>query len=340
MIKQILILLSIRQVTVAGSDSRDAYVLGPMPMNWMDAKHHCQKEGMVLATIHSNAEQTAAWETCKPHSCWLGLTDHITEGDWKWLDNKPYDPMATYWRIMEPNNYGGDENCAIMWGQDMLNNSKDGPWNDVNCDIGGKGTMIEVLPLCRDTGVCVPDCISPNQCNGASDGCGGTCMNECPTYSRGPALKWGAAKHWCEMLGTKLATIETLEQQGEAMEACGGVNCWIGATDMYVEGHWIWINDEKYIDPEEAYWAPGEPNNWNGAEDCACLYNDGLGILPVMKPGYWADANCGTPMYALCENTQLERPLDDYVIRATLLKGTLLKDINVDSTNEIGDEDK
>merc|ERR1719456_1043822 len=183
------------------------------------------------------------------------------------------------------------------------------------------------MPLCRDTSVCVPDCVSPNQCGGADDGCGGTCNNECPLYSKGPVMKWHAAKHYCDSLGTKLATIETLEEQGKAMQACGGVNCWIGATDEIVEGHWIWQADEKYVDAENAYWAPGEPNNWGGAEDCACLYNDGLGILPVLKPGYWADANCGTPMYALCKNSDKR---DDYQQKPKLrelTKTTLLKDL-------------
>merc|ERR1711964_83648 len=141
------------------------------------------------------------------------------------------------------------------------------------------------------------------QCDEEDDGCGGICPDECPLYTRGPPMKWNAAKNWCEERGATLATIKNKEEQHIAEQTCGGVNCWIGLTDQVVEGDWRWV-DNTPLQEEETYWNPGEPNNWQAPEDCAIIWEDGLNIMKIPEKGKWADANCGWPIYTLCRNPQ------------------------------------
>ena len=56
---------------------------------------------------------------------WAGFNDLTVENYWDWDG-----PFATYtnWGPSEPNNWNGDEDCAL------LNQWNDGTWNDANCD--------------------------------------------------------------------------------------------------------------------------------------------------------------------------------------------------------------
>lgn len=56
------------------------------------------------------------------YSCmWVGYTDRNKEGTWRFLDGKPYNAgdrsqnAASYWQRGEPNNSGGNEDCAMIW---------------------------------------------------------------------------------------------------------------------------------------------------------------------------------------------------------------------------------
>uniref|UniRef100_A0A4W5R1B7 C-type lectin domain-containing protein n=1 Tax=Hucho hucho TaxID=62062 RepID=A0A4W5R1B7_9TELE len=60
---------------------------------------------------------------------WIGLTDSVTEGTWKWVNGTPL-PTPRYWRSGEPNG-GGGENCVVVpyW------SSSQGKWCDNGCNI-------------------------------------------------------------------------------------------------------------------------------------------------------------------------------------------------------------
>ena len=56
---------------------------------------------------------------------WMGLTDQVSEGVWFWVDGSF--PSYTNWHAGEPNDAGGNEDCA------QLNRFGDDTWNDEPC---------------------------------------------------------------------------------------------------------------------------------------------------------------------------------------------------------------
>ena len=65
---------------------------------------------------------------------------------------------------------------------------------------------------------------------------------------------------------------------------------WVGANDLENEGQWTWVSDNS--NAMETIWTPGEPNDWEGAEDCA---------LTQFTSHQLNDAPCGTPAKYVCE---------------------------------------
>ena len=63
-----------------------------------------------------------------PLQYWVGITDHTQEGKWQASDGRVAQ-LSSWWRKGEPNDYGGDEDCAEL----VLASSSAGVLNDVNC---------------------------------------------------------------------------------------------------------------------------------------------------------------------------------------------------------------
>ncbi|XP_008848050.1 mannose-binding protein A-like [Nannospalax galili] len=71
-----------------------------------------------------NAEENKAIQDVAKDNAFIGITDEITEGQFKYVTGG----TLTYsnWKKDEPNNYGGGEDCAIIL--------KEGIWNDISCN--------------------------------------------------------------------------------------------------------------------------------------------------------------------------------------------------------------
>ena len=46
-------------------------------------------------------------------------------------------------------------------------------------------------------------------------------------------------------------------------------NCWIGLNDLETEGTWVWADGS---DSTYRHWAPNEPNDSGGVQDCGCTW--------------------------------------------------------------------
>ncbi|XP_078676753.1 apolipoprotein(a)-like isoform X1 [Branchiostoma floridae x Branchiostoma belcheri] len=91
---------------------------------WATARVDCQRRGGDLVSVNSDAE----WNWILGQTLgsfpqyWIGLHDQAGEGNFVWSDRSPV--TVTYWNYGEPNNSGGDEDCAEIGGT---------TWNDAPC---------------------------------------------------------------------------------------------------------------------------------------------------------------------------------------------------------------
>lgn len=106
--------------------------------SWADASTACAARGAHLATI-SSAEQNAFFVSLGAADLWLGFTDAATEGTYVWTSGQS---TYTGWGTMQPDDAGGNEDCAVL--------IPDGTWNDAPCgELRGY--------LCEDVRRRVPD---------------------------------------------------------------------------------------------------------------------------------------------------------------------------------------
>ena len=85
---------------------------------WTTARTNCSNMGGHLVTITSSGEQNflyALWP-----SGWIGLTDEVTEGTWRWVTGETY--SYTNWNSGEPNNSNNEDYVQFV---------TNGRWNDL-----------------------------------------------------------------------------------------------------------------------------------------------------------------------------------------------------------------
>ncbi|WP_257462221.1 C-type lectin domain-containing protein [Archangium lipolyticum] len=110
---------------------------------------------------------------------------------------------------------------------------------------------------------------------------------------------WDEAQTYCQLAGGySLVTINDASEESflQTQEAArGSYNWWIGFNDKGIEGAWVWANGSSSY----TNWDPGQPDNWQNAEDCAA---DRLG-----DPAYnyysdtWNDWSCNHAFSFICE---------------------------------------
>ncbi|XP_071264041.1 CD209 antigen-like protein C isoform X2 [Salvelinus alpinus] len=106
------------------------YFLSTETKTWKESREDCLERGADLVIINSDKEQTFLINLKK--RVWIGLTDSVNEGTWKWVDGTPL--TTRYWFYPQPDNGGGkpvngEEDCVeIRNDQSPLQ-----AWNDVSC---------------------------------------------------------------------------------------------------------------------------------------------------------------------------------------------------------------
>lgn len=85
---------------------------------WTDAKNACANMGGYLVTVTSAAENNFIFSLWP--SGWIGLTDEVVEGQWRWVTGEPYSYSS--WNPGEPNNSGNEDYVQFVGG---------GKWNDL-----------------------------------------------------------------------------------------------------------------------------------------------------------------------------------------------------------------
>ncbi|KAI4899244.1 hypothetical protein NFI96_029377, partial [Prochilodus magdalenae] len=104
--------------------SGSCYYVSTGQKTWTESRAACVAEGGDLVVISSREEQEflkRSYGGYVEQRYWVGLTDAVKEGDWRWLDGTRLSETSVYWIGREPDNWKGDrnqypegENCAEM----------------------------------------------------------------------------------------------------------------------------------------------------------------------------------------------------------------------------------
>ena len=82
-----------------------------------DARSWAQQQGADLVSIHSSDQNAWLSQTLADYGrCWIGLTDRVTEGQWKWEDGTSLDYLN--WGQNEPKSALGTEDFAFIHASD------------------------------------------------------------------------------------------------------------------------------------------------------------------------------------------------------------------------------
>ena len=167
-------------------------------------------------------------------------------------------------------------------------------------DGDGVNNLNDVCPC--EAGSTANGCPPPNNCNvtairSAFIGAGCTelftCYDGCSLYFYYPtAGSSQAAETFAQSLGGHVVSIQSANEnaclQSElSSHGFGGV-IWLGYTDDVSEGSFYWLDGSPM---GYTNWAPGEPNNSGGNEDCVQMYPD----------GQWNDLNCSSGAASILE---------------------------------------
>ncbi len=115
------------------------FAAGVKWLSYEAAQQLCASHGAKPVSIDS-AEENAFVFKLLPHAnqaAWIGLRRSGAAFQWE----SGAAPGFTRWADGEPNNSGGKERCAVIWGP-ALDAALSGHWNDAPCDSPGRDTVI------------------------------------------------------------------------------------------------------------------------------------------------------------------------------------------------------
>uniref|UniRef100_A0A7N9ANB3 Type-2 ice-structuring protein-like n=1 Tax=Mastacembelus armatus TaxID=205130 RepID=A0A7N9ANB3_9TELE len=116
--------------------------------------------------------------------------------------------------------------------------------------------------------------------------------NRCFTYVP-KAMTWDDAQKNCLLQNGWLASVLDAEEnaviQKVISDAKGTGLIWLGGHDITQEGKWIWIDETPF---KYTNWAPVEPDNYQGNEDCLHIFTEGR--------WFWNDLDCKNPLPSVC----------------------------------------
>ena len=117
------------------------YQLVKSKKTWHEAVEHCNsldpKVQSHLVNIHSGQENDFVWRLAPTTDFWIGYTNNWPDDKWNWayllasknLFKKKSFGYYSNWARGQPDNHGGNQDCALMWGW-----YKTSKWDDRECN--------------------------------------------------------------------------------------------------------------------------------------------------------------------------------------------------------------
>ncbi|XP_033481264.2 asialoglycoprotein receptor 2-like isoform X1 [Epinephelus lanceolatus] len=115
--------------------------------------------------------------------------------------------------------------------------------------------------------------------------------SSCYYISSQRGRSWDDSRQDCMQRGADLVIINSRQEQ--AFLTGFTAAAWVGMTDREKEGTWIWV-DGTPVDKDGLNWAPGQPDDAFGGEDCGDIrtMTDFIGLN---------DFNCSARSQWICE---------------------------------------
>ncbi|XP_070264013.1 C-type lectin domain family 4 member E isoform X2 [Myotis yumanensis] len=106
------------------------YFFSTNTKSWSESVKNCSSMGAHLVVINSEEEQKFLFHAKpKGKEFYIGLTDQVVDGQWKWVDGTPFMESLSFWDAGEPNNLFTVEDCVTI--RDSKNPQQN--WNDMAC---------------------------------------------------------------------------------------------------------------------------------------------------------------------------------------------------------------
>lgn len=106
---------------------------------------------------------------------------------------------------------------------------------------------------------------------------------------------WREAEEHCRLIGGHLAYARGPSDSASLRRAFGTkvplpATLWIGLVEPFQRNQWFWMSGSRGLPYQN--WAPGEPNDAGGGEDCG---------ERISRTGQWNDIDCAATRAFLCE---------------------------------------
>lgn len=155
--------------------------------------------------------------------------------------------------------------------------------------LGSTGTCTGVATINIGIGVCVSSACDLALIRSTLTAAGNIELlgmnNTCSLYFINPQFMTGPqAQAYAQTFGANLISVQSAAENADLVQALSNQGyasnvIWIGYSDAVTEGSYVWYDGAPL---SYSNWAPGEPNDAGGVEDCTQIYPDGS----------WNDLNC------------------------------------------------
>jgi gliding motility-associated-like protein len=161
--------------------------------------------------------------------------------------------------------------------------------NTIYTVIGSTGGCTGTSTISVNIGVCVSSGCNLAAIRAALTSAGNIELlgmnNTCSLYFINPQFMTGPqAQAYAQTFGANLISVQSAAENADLVQALANQGyssevIWIGYSDAITEGSYVWYDGSPL---SYSNWAPGEPNDAGGVEDCTQIYPDGS----------WNDLNC------------------------------------------------